>query len=212
MKNIGRIAFALAFLALAAGRAQRSVAPFDYYVLSLSWAPDFCAAPGGYKDPRECGPGRRLGFVVHGLWPQANQGRGPENCGSVSPVSAAIVNLMLNFMPGASLIQHEWRTHGSCVGVTADVYFASVRQARNAVSIPAAFTSLTQSTQETAAQIEAQFAAANPKFPTSAFRATCTRGELQEARVCFDRNLNPQACTQSAGECGGPAMTILPPR
>ena len=60
---------------------------FDYYMLVLSYAPDFCAQPAGDKDPRECGDGRQVGFVVHGLWPQGETARGPENCGSavVSP-------------------------------------------------------------------------------------------------------------------------------
>jgi ribonuclease T2 len=205
----------LVFLTVAGAahrRKGKSAAAFDYYLLSLSWAPDFCAGPGGNKDPLECAPGRRLGFVVHGLWPQSNMGRPPENCGSVAPVSAAIVSIMLNYMPGQSLIQHEWTTHGSCVGVSADQYFASVRQARDSVHIPAQLTSPTQTLSESAAQIEDQFAAANPGFPKSAFRATCVNGKLQEARVCLDKNLKPQPCTATAGECTAPVMTILSPR
>src|SRR5712675_205344 len=84
-----KIALLLA-LSCAAASAQ-----FDYYLLTLSWAPDFCALPGGNKDPRECGKGRHVGFVVHGLWPQNNQSRGPENCGPASPVAQSIVQLML---------------------------------------------------------------------------------------------------------------------
>ena len=71
-------AFLIAFL-LSAGlvRAQS----FSYYMLVLSYAPDFCAEPGGNKDFRECGTGRKVGFIVHGLWPQGDNSRGPENCG-----------------------------------------------------------------------------------------------------------------------------------
>jgi len=60
--------------------------PFAYYMLVLSYAPDFCDQPKGDKDPRECGNGRKVGFVVHGLWPQGETTRGPQNCGSSSPV------------------------------------------------------------------------------------------------------------------------------
>ncbi len=56
---------------------QSEEATFSYYLLSLSYAPDFCAQPTGNKDPRECGSGRRIGFVVHGLWPQVEGNRGP---------------------------------------------------------------------------------------------------------------------------------------
>src|SRR5947208_10703802 len=86
---------------------------FSYYLLVLSYAPDFCDQPQGNKDPRECGSGRPIGFVVHGLWPQGETSRGPERCGSASPVSQAIVQVMLKYIPTESLIQHEWPTHGT---------------------------------------------------------------------------------------------------
>ena len=51
--------------------AQFRTAPFDYYVLSLSWAPAFCAQPNEVaRNPRECAVGRHIGFIVHGLWPR----------------------------------------------------------------------------------------------------------------------------------------------
>ena len=212
---------AILFLAVAGAAASRAKKPkaggasagqFDYYLLTLSWAPDFCAAPGGNKDPRECGAGKHIGFVVHGLWPQGESGRGPENCGSVSPVSQAIIAATLNYIPSNSLIQHEWTAHGSCSGLSADDYFATVRKARDSVTIPPDLASLTQQTSESAAQVEAQFAAANPSFPKAAFRATCTGGALQEARICLAKDLTARECTASAGECTAPSMKILPPR
>src|SRR5438034_10573190 len=92
---------------------------FDYYLLTLSYAPDFCAQPSGDKDPRECGAGRHIGFVVHGLWPQGENSRGPENCGPASPVGRDIISATLNYVPTESLIQHEWATHGTCSGLSA---------------------------------------------------------------------------------------------
>ena len=217
MRTSGLLILGLLFItfASAAHRRRAAASPaaeFDYYLLSLSWAPDFCAGAGSARDPLECAPGRRLGFVVHGLWPQGTAGRGPENCGSASPVSAAIVKLMLNYIPGQSLIQHEWKTHGTCTGLSADEYFATVRRARDSVKIPPQLTAPAESLVESAAQIEAQFATANPTFPRSAFRATCQNGRLQEARICLDKNLRGRACTDSAGRCPAPSMTILPPR
>src|ERR1700726_30204 len=87
-------------------KAQQNDATFSYYLLSLSYAPDFCAQPTGNKDARECGSGRRIGFVVHGLWPQVEGNRGPENCGSASPVSEETVRATLPYIPTESLIQH----------------------------------------------------------------------------------------------------------
>jgi ribonuclease T2 len=182
---------------------------FSYYLLALSWAPDFCAVPTNPKDPAECGKGRKVGFVVHGLWPQADQARGPENCGG-SPVSRNIVNLMLNYIPTASLIQHEWTTHGTCSGLNTADYFAAVRKARDSVTIPADFRAPSSSMSLGPKDIEARFAAANPSFPKAAFRTSCTSGALQEARICFSKDLFPRACTTSAGECMSAAMTVLP--
>jgi ribonuclease T2 len=39
---------------------------FDSYVLTHSWAPEFCH---GHSDSPECQRGH-YGFIVHGLWPQ----------------------------------------------------------------------------------------------------------------------------------------------
>ena len=48
----------------------------NYYTVALSWSPSYCATHG---DPIQCAPGRRHGFVLHGLWPQYERGN-PENC------------------------------------------------------------------------------------------------------------------------------------
>src|SRR5712692_1061436 len=103
------------------GKKKKKAAPappFSYYLLVLSYAPDFCAQPQGNKDPRECGAGRHVGFIVHGLWPQGETSRGPENCRPASPVSNAIVQQTLKYVPTESLIRHEWTAHGSCSGLS----------------------------------------------------------------------------------------------
>src|SRR5262249_52413553 len=118
-------------------KKQTGAAPdFSYYLLVLSYAPDFCDQPQGNKDPRECGSGRHIGFVVHGLWPQGETSRGPENCGG-RPVSNAIVQSMLKYIPTEGLIQHEWSAHGTCSGLSVADYFAAVRKARDSVTVPA---------------------------------------------------------------------------
>ncbi|HXB74894.1 MAG TPA: ribonuclease T2 [Candidatus Acidoferrales bacterium] len=208
------ISAALAAAAMAAParpkkRPRKSAGAFSYYLLALSWAPDFCAVPGNPQDPAECGKGRKVGFVVHGLWPQTDQGTGPENCGA-SRVSQDIVNLMLKYIPTAGLIQHEWTTHGTCSGLSAADYFAAVRKARDSVTIPTDFQAPDHSVKLSPTDIEARFSAANPSFPKTAFRTACTNSRLQEARICFSTNLAPQACTASAGECALQTVTVLP--
>src|SRR5690349_8937707 len=108
---------------------------FDYYLLSLSWAPNYCAGHPTDKSS-ECKIGNHASFVLHGLWPQANSGPPPMNCKPASPVSSAITRHMLEYMPSRSLVQHEWEKHGSCSGLSAADYFKNVEQAFTAVKAP----------------------------------------------------------------------------
>src|SRR4051812_36781907 len=57
--------------ALAQDRRQNAPGEFDFYVLSLSWSPSFCAAAQergttGRNQQLQCGE-RPYSFVVHGL-------------------------------------------------------------------------------------------------------------------------------------------------
>jgi ribonuclease T2 len=119
---------------------------------------------------------------------------------------------MLNYLPTASLIQHEWQTHGTCSGLSVADYFAAVRKARDSVKIPDEFKAPTQVLNLGPPAIENAFAAANPTYPKEAFRTNCTVGALQEARICFDKDLSPRACTVSAGECSLPSIKVPPVR
>jgi len=190
-----------------------NAAGFAYYLLTLSYAPDFCAQPTGNKDPRECGVGRHIGFVVHGLWPQGENSRGPEYCGPASPVSQEIVRVTLNYIPTESLIQHEWAAHGICSGWSAADYFAALRKARDSVTIPDDLRQPGGRLQLSPAQVESKFAAANPSFPRAAFRVSCYRdGELQEVRICLNRDLTPRGCGASAGQCRSASVVLNPVR
>ena len=183
-------------------KSQPTAATFSYYLLALSYAPDFCAQPTGNKDARECGTGRHIGFVVHGLWPQVEGGRGPENCGPARPVSQDIVRATLDYIPTESLIQHEWATHGTCTGLSASDYFTFVRRARDAVKIPGSLQSPTRELRLNPEEIEARMAAANPTFPRGAFRVSCYRdAELEEVRIALNKDLSPRVYGSGGGSC-----------
>jgi ribonuclease T2 len=200
------------FVVLDSEGAPQKSQDFAYYMLVLSYAPDFCAEPGGNKTPQECGSGRHVGFVVHGLWPQGETDRGPENCGG-SPVATSIVNSMLSYIPTKSLIQHEWTAHGTCSGLSAADYFALVRKARDSVQIPSDYQQPSAGIEVSPADFQSKFASANPSFPTVAFRTSCYKdSRLEEARICFTKDLVPRACGVSAGECDAPKITLLPVR
>ena len=92
---------------------------------------------------QQCG-GRPFAFVVHGLWPQYEQGF-PSYCQVPAPrLDRAIVGGALDLMPSPRLVFHEWDRHGTCSGLSPHAYFETVRKARAAVKIPADYLELGQ--------------------------------------------------------------------
>src|SRR5580704_17244381 len=79
---------------------------FDYYLLTLSWAPEFCATHKSNASSSECDRQRHYGFVVHGLWPENEDGSYPQHCASAQPVAQSTVDQVLPIMPDRGLIQH----------------------------------------------------------------------------------------------------------
>jgi ribonuclease T2 len=93
----------------------------------------------------------------------------------------------------------------------AAAYFAALRKARDSVTLPVELNQPSQKLEFSPAQIESKITAVNPSFPKAAFRTSCYRdGELQEVRVCLNKDLSPRACGLSAGECSATAVTLLP--
>src|SRR5665213_2575876 len=65
------------------GWAQQPGEPgkFDYWVESLSWSPGWCARHGNDPASRlQCRGGKAYGLIVHGLWPQFEDGSWPQTC------------------------------------------------------------------------------------------------------------------------------------
>src|SRR6202789_4213321 len=143
--------------AAAQDRRQNDPGQFDFYVLSLSWSPSFCAAAAerGYERGASPQCGRRpYSFVVHGLWPQYDKGF-PEYCEVPSPrLNRGIVSSMLDLMPAPRLIYNEWDKHGTCSGLAARDYFDTLRKAREAVKIPAQFSDLQEPLNVSPAAVE----------------------------------------------------------
>lgn len=187
----------LAAAALARGRGHRtgSATPgqFDYYLMSLSWSPSYCETHP--NDERQC---RRkgYGFVLHGLWPQARGGYGPQHCATRSEPNDAVIQHALAFMPSRHLIEHEWHTHGACSGLDPDGYFDAADRAFASVKIPPALTTPRSPPALSANEIVHAFVAANPGLGDNMLSVVChDGGELEEVRVCLSKDsLKPQVC------------------
>ncbi|HEX9181040.1 MAG TPA: hypothetical protein VF859_11635, partial [Burkholderiales bacterium] len=54
-------------------------------------------------------------------------------------VKSPIVERYLPIMPSPRLIEHQWRKHGSCSGLTQEAYFAAIDRAWDSFRVPAAF-------------------------------------------------------------------------
>lgn len=194
---------------------ESSSAPgdFAYYLLSLSWSPAFCLAS---PEAAECNGSRRYGFIVHGLWPQNEQGW-PENCGVHLPVPAAVVQGIADLMPARGLVYHEWSTHGTCSGLQPAEYFALLRRAYASIVIPQEFSSPAQTIEQSPATIAGAFLHANPRLASQSVVVVCSGQDaprLREIHICLDRSLAPRACSMDAlrGACKAPQLIVPPIR
>jgi ribonuclease T2 len=180
------------------GKSNQAV-QFDYYVLALSWAPNYCGEHPG-DNSKECQAEAHANFVLHGLWPQVTGGSSPVRCAAARPVSSAIVHHMLQYFPSRGLIQHEWQEHGVCSGLSAADYFKKVEDAFNGIKIPEEYQRLTPGRSITVPDVERSFARAN-NGPPEAFRVSCHSGQLVSVQACLSKDLELQACTASVREC-----------
>ncbi|ACB24261.1 ribonuclease T2 family protein [Methylobacterium radiotolerans] len=183
---------------------------FDFYVLALSWSPTYCAGPGARRDDVQCAPGRGLGFVVHGLWPQYASGY-PQNCSAVNraPTRQAM-EVAGQVYPSEGLARYEWRKHGTCSGLDPAAYFAAARAARLSVTIPDALKGGAPPQSLAPIEIARQFVTANRGLRPDMMAVTCTRGQLQEVRICFGKDLRGfTPCPEVArGNCRAPEVSL----
>ncbi|WP_199258790.1 ribonuclease T2 family protein [Paracoccus binzhouensis] len=205
------LAATAALLLAPAALAQDVAGRFDYYILSLSWSPSWCRAEGDAEDAAQCDAGRRIGFVVHGLWPQYERGW-PEDCrtGARDP-SRRETRAMADVMGSGGLAWYQWKKHGRCSGLPARDYFALTRKAAGAIAIPEPLRRLDRDVTLPAQVVEAAFIEANPALTRDGITVTCRDRALQEVRICLTRELEPRACGVDARrDCSGSFLTPAP--
>lgn len=190
---LGLAAVLTGFATLAAAEGEPA-GEFDYYVLALSWSPNWCEQEGDARDADQCDARHDHGWTLHGLWPQFHRGW-PSYCRSVeAPPSRAMSRQMADIMGSAGLAWHQWKKHGTCSGLTARQYYSLMREAYSRVTRPAIFRKLDKPVTLPASVVEEAFLKENPQLTRDSLTITCRDGAIQEARICLSKSLDPVPC------------------
>ncbi|MEM9581396.1 MAG: ribonuclease T2 [Pseudomonadota bacterium] len=190
-----RILLALMLMFAAPLRAEGERAgEFDYYVLALSWTPNWCALEGDARGSDQCDARNEFGWTLHGLWPQFHRGW-PSYCRTAErPPSRGMTGAMKDIMGTGGLAWHQWKKHGTCSGLSARAYYDLSRKAYGQIKRPAVFRRLDKPIKVPAKVVEEAFLKANPKIDADMLTITCKAGRIQEARLCLSKELDPVPC------------------
>lgn len=187
-------------------------ADFDFYVLSLSWSPTWCAAHDQDGRTPQCNGKRRYGLVVHGLWPQNEHGY-PENCRSSEPdrVPNNLVRSLFDIVPSAGLAGHEWRAHGTCSGLTQERFFGQLRAAFSKIQMPPVIFNGSIDRRLKTDDIESLMMSFNRGLPKDGIAVTCEAGQLAEIRICMTKSLDFRSCGEVDRQSCRQSIVTLPP-
>jgi ribonuclease T2 len=186
--------------------AQSTQTPqnFDYYLLNISWSPEFC-----HSHPSDIQCARHSTFVLHGLWPQNTNGTYPQNCGT-SP-GPSDPSKYADIYPDPGLLQHEWKTHGTCSGLSPDAYFTAARQAFQSVTIPPTLANLNHQISLPPAKILNLVIDTNPSLTRESLALSCGNNFLTAVEVCLDKSFHPTSCGPIRS-CRANTVKIPPPQ
>ena len=188
-------------------------AQFDYYVMTLSWAPGFCDLGGKDTSSPECEDGSGQGFVVHGLWPDNEFRPNPEACRGQDATPADLDDEH-GVYPNDRLAAYEYRKHGTCTGLSAHDYFATVRNVRTRLNIPAMFQAPSERQQLAPEEVEQAFIAANANLHPDNMAVSCSNGELIDVRFCLAKDLSSYAVCRKVARhtCQRGSIVVAPVR
>lgn len=200
-------------LATPAGAEGERAGDFDYYVAALSWSAAWCATEGAARGDPQCDSGQGITFVLHGLWPQYEDGW-PSYCRTVErDPSRGETAAVADVFGGAGAAFYQWKKHGRCSGLSARDYYALARRVRAGVKIPEVFAKINRRLQVPAAVVEGAFTEANPGLSHDMVTVTCQQGMIAEVRICLTRDLAPRRCGADAiRDCTMTDAELLPVR
>ncbi|PID36328.1 MAG: ribonuclease T [Rhodobacterales bacterium] len=189
-----RLLIYLAFFCvpLAAWAKGERAGEFDYYVLAMSWSPNWCALEGEARGSEQCG--RNLGWVLHGLWPQFERGW-PSYCRhNFRAPSRSMTGAQADLFGTGGAAWYQWKKHGTCSGLAPAAYYDMARRVFEMVQKPEVLDRTQKTYALPASVIEAAFLEANPGWEADMLTVTCKAGHIQEARLCLTKDLHPRTC------------------
>ena len=213
MRLAGVLILILTLVPAGPGQAADKAGVFDYYLLALSWNAAWCAQEGDARGAAQCSPGAGTGFILHGLWPQFEDGW-PRYCATPErDPTRAETAAMADIMGSDGLAWHEWKKHGRCSGLDPAAYFSLARRAWETIRRPTLLRQTSAPLRLDPQKIEDSFLAENPGLAPDSVTVTCKAGAIREVRICLTRDLTPRPCTGPAARgCGTDDAVFLPMR
>lgn len=171
---------------------------FDYYLLVLSWSPEFCHSKPGNAQCKE-----HRGFVLHGFWPQYNNGSYPVGCTTTRPAPTDLSKIKQIMPP--EIVAHEWQKHGTCSGLSGDAYFRLAESVFASVKIPADLIAPTRTATFRPSALKKDFEGTNPALADQDIAIQLHQGYLNAVELCFSKGEHPTptACLHIHDVSGG---------
>lgn len=189
-----RVLGVLVLTASMASAEGEQAGDFDYYVMALSWSPTWCALEGDRRGSPQCDADADNGWILHGLWPQYEEGW-PSYCPtSARNPSRSDTRDQADLFGTSGNAWHQWNKHGRCSGLTADDYYRLSREAYRRITRPGIFRKLEDPVRLPASVVEQAFLEENDTLDADQITITCKSGRIQEARICLTRDLELRRC------------------
>lgn len=171
--------------------------PVTGYTLAASWSPDYCKTSGDTRSMQCSRRNGRFGFILHGLWPEAQGGTSPQWCASTPVPAQEVVRRNLCMTPSPNLLVHEWFKHGTCMTSKPDKYFKVSAILWRSIRWPDADL-LSRKEGLTAGDLRRAFVARNPGWAPEYVGIELSRtGWLREVRLCYGKDFMPRRCNRA---------------
>jgi ribonuclease T2 len=190
--------------------------PADYFMLSLSWSPQFCTTSAGKSAANafQCKE-NSFGMVVHGLWAQSSgvtsdKGQ-PRNCKTTIPIVAATLRQHLCTVPGVQLEQDEWAKHGTCAFDAPEKFLDTIEKLRSELHVPDLDALAASKGSSLKAQdVTGAFLSANSGLSADDVQLLLSGKNLSEVHVCYDLDFKFRKCDTKSSAADTTKVTIRP--